>query len=635
MHAGPVGAPESATTGLLAFKGVQITRRVADTNGAERRIEHLPSPPKVLVVVASALTDTRIRAGAEYLGLMRALKLENKVLNTRLVIGATAADMSLAIRTFRPNVIHVIGHGETRLGKPVILFRPEQAGASDHAVDAKSLLELMRTEEGLALPGLVVLNACADTAIDEVTVGRPMAAELVGAGIPVVVGMSGNVADQACRLFTRGFYTALLNGTEIAKAAAIGRRAGVLYAGYDVGRQIDWALPTLYMAEAVGAPSIDLTVPDTDLARLMAAAMFTETPNYPPFCGRWEHLARFRSLLSGTTRQFMLLRVARADSVAGMKNVPPKFGSERLLKEFAAEAFRDGHVPILISKDWLDVEAEWPRSRQDFANRCLFRALKRTRDVLEEMPEHALEIERLWPLTGRIFGWKSAADSFPNGFEDPDVDEAQQLAMALTLDLLELRRLVVEQRGQPANADVKVVVLLEDFHDLEFGPELLQLFGSRGLASKQARPWTRAVISYQTKNVGTDQQAAIKAIEAWQLSGTVDPCDLGTLHPVFGETMSETDAGAAQEAALVYRQFLLGWSDGTRKRPLSVPRSELDRLYMYRLAQQTGFGVPSMLDTDGAIGAISFMDGTVARSANDDDALEADRVRAAGGGTGP
>ncbi len=620
---------------FLAASGVQMTRRVAGTGDDARRITHLPSPPKVLVVVASELGDPNIRAGAEYLGLLRALKHVNKVLNTRLLIGATASDVSRAIQSFKPNVVHVIGHGKMSDDRPVIAFRGEPDKTMDDPVDAERLLGLLATEANLTLPGLVVLNACAPTSAEEVSIGRPMAAELVARGIPVVVGMSGNVADQACRLFTRGFYTSLLSGDEIAQAAAKGRRAGILFGNYDARSQIDWALPTLYMAEAIGPVSIDLTVTDPDQARLEAAQMFTRKPDYPVFCGRWSFFAAYRNLVSNGGKQFLVIPVDRRDATDSDQQSQPQYGSERLLQELAGEALRDGHIPILVSKVQLGISNhKWP-SRPGVFVELIAKAFANTVTFLGHMPEHAALQGRLpefWALTRQLLA-DPPVSGLPGEFAAFGLSDDQKLAKALMLDLLEIRRVVCEQRGLvSAEADVKVVLFLEDAHDLLFWDTFVELFGSQGLVDERARTSTRAVLTYHTIPV-EPQATTINAINDFLQSSDVDRLPLGPLHGRFLKQDSTDDAPVYQEASLVYRQFLLGWRPEHVPTPLSIAaRDSLDRLIVFNLAQSTGWGVPAKLDQEVVTNAINMLRDLTPqmRTANDDDALDAEAKRAAG-----
>ena len=99
------------------------------------------------------------------------------------------------------------------------------------------------------------------------------------------------------------------------------------------------------------------------------------------------------------------------------------------------------------------------------------------------------------------------------------------------------------------------------------------------------------------------------------------------------------DDGAVQEAALVYRQFLLGWRLNGQPSPLSIlARDARDRVLMATIAEGTQGGVPSELqsvDATRAIRNVARLADKEVRPANDDDALEAEAKRAAaiaGGG---
>ena len=153
----------------------------------------------------------------------------------------------------------------------------------------------------LPLPPVIILNACS-TAIapetevdpsfaDELTgveIGRPFAAELIESGIGAVVGMAGPVADLACRLFTREFYIALVQGGEIGAAAARGRRAAIAYGGYAPAATLHWAMPTLYLSEQSGPAKATLQPNLAETTRYRQAKEFNGQPAYPAFCDRWE-----------------------------------------------------------------------------------------------------------------------------------------------------------------------------------------------------------------------------------------------------------------------------------------------------------------------------------------------------------
>ena len=442
-----------ATFGWFPRGRRRTDSRVASPGPAGRLARSSTSvSPKVLVVVGSELSDTRIRAGAEYLGLLRALKYEDKVdhgdklLNTRLIIGATAADLSRAIRPFKPNVVHVIAHGLSSGGRPVIVFRGEPGEEADDEVDAQGLLLLLRTEEDLALPGLLVLNACAPTGADEASIGRPMAADLVAGGIAIVVGMSGTVADQACRLFTRGFYTSLLSGDEIARAAAMGGAPGSCTATTRPARRSTGRYRrSTWPRRSVPWPSIGMRrTPTSDDSSRRRSSRGARTIR----C--FADVGRFSPLTAGScptvAHRFLAIQVVRSDATKGEQETPQQYGSERLLKELAAEALRDGHVPILVSKRWLNVsDHKWP-SNWDAYVRLIWKAVTNTTGALGTMPDHAAlrqQAAEFWGFTRHLLPGGSPGD-IPEKYRQEfavGLSDEQKLAKAFVmLDLLEISR---------------------------------------------------------------------------------------------------------------------------------------------------------------------------------------------------
>src|SRR5262249_2516778 len=149
-----------------------------------------------------------------------------------------------------------------------------------------------RTDERLPLPAVVVLNACYTADQDLTDVGQvisPLAVELIRGdnegGVPIVMGMAGEVADQACRLFTQHFYEALLHDGDIVRAAAEGRRFGIRHGG-SARTSVDWALPTLFLSEKV--PEKIQFAPEVKDQEWQRKASSYATGPFPVFCDRME-----------------------------------------------------------------------------------------------------------------------------------------------------------------------------------------------------------------------------------------------------------------------------------------------------------------------------------------------------------
>lgn len=120
-----------------------------------------------------------------------------------------AADLLDTLLRHRPAVVHFAGHGDAQ-GQ---LYLESDAGRST-PVSPGALARLM------AAPGSVrcaVLNACWTDAL----------ADALLAVTACVVGMTSDVGDAAAIAFAAGFYRALADGENVAKAVAAGRAEAV------------------------------------------------------------------------------------------------------------------------------------------------------------------------------------------------------------------------------------------------------------------------------------------------------------------------------------------------------------------------------------------------------------------------
>src|SRR5262249_34082424 len=147
-----------------------------------------------------------------------------------------------------------ICHGSLEDGQAqLLLTRGEGDGPARRKTDevdfcnAARLLELLRLKKPpRRLPCIVILNAC-HTADAEIGLRacQSIASSLVAGGVPVVLGMAGEVADGACRLYTRGFYEALLGETNVAQAAGAARRLAMRHYR-NFNESVEWARLTLF-----------------------------------------------------------------------------------------------------------------------------------------------------------------------------------------------------------------------------------------------------------------------------------------------------------------------------------------------------------------------------------------------------
>jgi hypothetical protein len=296
-----------------------------------------------------------LRPGAEFIGLLRRLEADGGAINARVQEAADLVTLQRAAARFRPDVVHVVAHGaDPEAGEPAILV-PEAPGAgTTREVTADQLLAALR--RGDRLPEIVVLAAC-NTAT---SVGGPLAssfaARLVRGGVPIVVAMAGNVSDDACRFFTRRFGQVLTESHPLVAAVAQGRRAA-FFEGPPPETSIDWALPTLFVSDAVRHDHRPVARPDgLDLCRLVRDLKLS---GEPVFCGRREFVEAYDELMDGGGLRVLVIESADVDGV----------GRRRLLKELGAIALRDGHAPLLL----MPPDAAAPRTLRAFAAMLLER----------------------------------------------------------------------------------------------------------------------------------------------------------------------------------------------------------------------------------------------------------------------
>lgn len=332
-------------------KTVAITRRVAGTPGLAGL--EIGLPPRVLFVVGTSLTDKQVRPGAEFMGLLRQFKSKQARFLTRILQRATPQQIGEEVKSFRPDVVHFICHGSTDPETGVGYLHLElgenekeasgQTRAAQAQRPASQLLTFLTGDEG-RLPAVVVLSACHSSGPQEGKTlagheAAPLAEELVRGGVPVVIGMSGQIADAACRMFTRKFGASLLTGEQLVRATGYGRSAAFAE-GPPPLNSVDWALPAVFLAEGV-APEYTPVRPGAHDDAEMVFKWLKEygVDQTPVFCSREEFFDAYYQLFKPYEPSVL---VAYTD-----KNIKD-WGKTRLLQQLAVTALREGHVPCLF-----------------------------------------------------------------------------------------------------------------------------------------------------------------------------------------------------------------------------------------------------------------------------------------------
>ena len=334
---------------------VAVTHVIAEQTAPRQ----LQAPPRVLFAIGSSLDDEAIRPGAEFIGLLRRLEADGAAINSRVLEAADLTTLQRVAGRFEPDVVHVIAHGaDPEAGKAAILVPDGPGSDTPREATAEQLLGALRHKGGL--PTIVVLAACSTATAVGGRQATSFAARLVAGGVPIVVAMAGNVADDACRFFTRRFGQVLHDSCPLVAALAQGRRAA-FFEGPPADTSIDWALPTLFLSAAVDHEHRPLVKSaGLDLSQLTRDLTLHAEP---VFCGRREFFDAYDELMQGTGLRVLVVETADREGL----------GRRRLLKELGATALRDGHAPLLL----IPPETSAPRSLRAFGAALL----ERLRDV--------------------------------------------------------------------------------------------------------------------------------------------------------------------------------------------------------------------------------------------------------------
>ena len=268
--------------------------------------------PRVLYAIGSRLTDPRVRAGAEFMGILRHLERKGGSIQPRVLQSASAESLTRELERFEPDVLHVIGHGRPFPEEHCVKLqlRAETPAGGDDWLTAGQLLDVFAAADHM--PKAVVLSAC-QTASAPPDAGRPddpvnalpFAAGLVAGGVPIVVAMAGDISDTACRVFTRALTQAIGQGVPLADAVIRGRRAA-FHERPDLD-SADWVLPAVFLAERLPA---DIRLVDTAAIKAMRQRIFDLNLGWDPvFCGRGEFIDAMDRLLDGSDPLNVLRRL--------------------------------------------------------------------------------------------------------------------------------------------------------------------------------------------------------------------------------------------------------------------------------------------------------------------------------------
>jgi len=575
---------------------------------------------RLLFIIGTSLKDDVIRPGAEYISIVHdlaRLRLSNQI-QTRILVEATTEKIEAAIEEFCPTLVHVICHGRYDSEGVYLELHDPSNPSQIKKVYASNFRMLLQTSKNLPLPRILLLSACNTATAEELSrggeLGSSFAAELVEGGIPMVVGMGGRVADLACRLFARSFYKALLTNTNVAHAVAEGRRAAVRYGNYEPGSSIDWALPTLFLADSINEPRFVFSYEDW-LADWQDASRHYSYGAYPAFCTRYEVYEKFQLLmaqdtvqmqLSSTGRPFQVLLCSSKPSEEGIyDSAPPKFGRSWQLRSLALKGIKEGHVICLVSSEF-ESNKEASTTLIDLLT-LTASAMKRTRLIFGLAPRNASYLQQLLDMVA-----SDSDDPPPDGWPQELVQgwgrgpgAEERMASALRLDLLNLLESARANAGllDENRIRMRLLFLVDDIHKLSSkdADTFLRLFiGLSGL--QVVSEDIRIVLTYD--EIGEmDDKTTIQSIMSW----------LGSVSNV--ENVHLGNFKKDLEVRLAYQNWLYNWREdgkpnGKVKRILIAPettRNRDDIDLIYQILGENVKGVPSYFNLIATNAAVSTL----------------------------
>ena len=229
-------------------------------------------PIRVLVMISSPTDFPALDIEAEWTRLNEALAdliSRNQIAVDRLD-DATLEALQRRLRRERYHIFHFIGHGEfdDNSQEGALIFAGDQGRG--HRVSSQSLGMMLHDHESLRV---AILNACEGARTSRTDPFAGSAQSLVQQGIPAVIAMQFEIADDVASRFAREFYGALADGYPI-DASLTEARKSIFAARHEV----EWGTPVLYLRAPDGRIfDVDTVVPPKPLTVVESGPQVVES----------------------------------------------------------------------------------------------------------------------------------------------------------------------------------------------------------------------------------------------------------------------------------------------------------------------------------------------------------------------
>ncbi|MGY1582021.1 CHAT domain-containing protein [Streptomyces sp. MN13] len=259
---------------MLSSRRHTAARSEPNTDGHQSPSVEL-GPLRVLVVVCNP-NDRHQLADAEIARCGATLGMRHGRAHLQVLDGPSHENLFDEVRTWRPHILHFIGHGMPAVpGAPAKLpfnWATQQQSLPDAeeqwSLTSEDVTELLDEWQ----PRLVVLNACR-TAADTVDRLGGLARAFLEAGVGAVVSMQADIDSPASVVFARALYAVLTQDGAVDQAVHAARRQ--LRDKY--GDKGWWALPVLTTRHGPEAALAIRPKPtEQAIARLCRHALYSE-----------------------------------------------------------------------------------------------------------------------------------------------------------------------------------------------------------------------------------------------------------------------------------------------------------------------------------------------------------------------
>lgn len=163
---------------------------------------------KILAVVSQPLDLKSLDAENEVNILKASLPGPNRV-DLIVLENPTIDDFKKSIRTFKPHIMHFIGHATFHETEASGLFLLDDKRERSSLLTSSDLAKIIKRHTNEC--SLIILNAC-ETATVGHNYDNSIAGSLVQAGIPAVIGMQCKIPNRIALVFCQSFYAYLLDG---------------------------------------------------------------------------------------------------------------------------------------------------------------------------------------------------------------------------------------------------------------------------------------------------------------------------------------------------------------------------------------------------------------------------------------